>query len=389
MPSSSRRRVLLTLAGAVSAGGTVTGRPATTDHQQRAVTARRDDHGPPAQWEHVFGGSGNDAVVDAVPSHDGGVALLVAAGGENRSVRVVAFAPDGTRDWTRQYDAPGRDGAAGDGVPHALVRTATGYVVGGYGDLGRYSQNPWLLAIAPDGTPRWQRRYDDLSGEFQTEAQARRPDGGFVLGGHVDVGDEESTFTLGTDAEGRRQWFRRYDGEFAWLTDVAAVDDGYVLVGHSHSRFAGDPSAITATVLGTDESGRERWRRTFGGTTGARLQTVVATPYGALAGGHNSAPSPGGLLTAVDARGRPIWRRRLPEQPVVDVVPLADGYVVAGESEVTGVDSWGRRRWGGDPNEAGLRAAAVAGGTLYVGGRTNYRNQDVGAQAWVTAFALP
>lgn len=388
MPSNwTRRRVLRALAASLSS--TAVGSPVAARRAGRSSSSGGTGDGgdpPGVAWSHEFGSSGNDEPVDSVSAHDGGVVLLVAARGATSDVWVAKFGPSGSRKWTRQYELWGHDD------PHGIVRTAQGYVVAGYGGRGNHRHKPWLLGLAADGTDRWKRFYDDPPGRYQLEALSRSPDGGFVFGGHVDrdsVDGGEAVWLMRTDGDGRKRWLQTYR-DFAWLTDVVrSRPDGYALVGHSHVETSDGGRGVEATILEVDDAGTERWRRTFGGANSDRLQTVRRTPAGYLVGGGTNSPAePGGLLMALDPRGRTIWQRVFPEAGVRDATPLADGYAFVGGGRLVRTDGWGRVTWSAAVDGDGLRTVTRLADQLVVGARTSYRGQDVGSQAWVGGVSI-
>ena len=391
MPSNpTRRRLLRAVASGLTStavSGSVVGRRAGAPVSATGASAEALDLSPDVAWSNEFGTSGNDAPVDSAPSGDGGAVLLVAARGATEDILVTKLDPFGEREWTRQFGTSGRND------PHGIVRHGKGYVVAGYGDLGNYDHKPWLLKLSADGTQRWRRRYDETSGQYQLEALSRSHDGGFVLGGRVNRrtnGKEELVWVLQTDNEGRKQWMQTYGNEFVWLTDVAPTrSEGYVLVGHSHVEAPDGSSVVDMTITEVDSSGSERWRRTFGGTSSDRLQTVNVMPTGYLVGGNtNSSATPGGLLMALDRRGRTIWQRVVPDASVVDVTPLSDGYAFVGNDVIFRTNRWGRVLWSEDVRTDGLKTITRVGDQLIVGGRTSYRDQDVGSQVWVGSVPL-
>lgn len=354
----SRRHVLSALASAGTAG---------------LLTDRSPD-----RWRDQFGGPENDEAVDSVAGHDGVVVVLSSA---EAGMRLVAYAPDGNRQWSRRIREPSRL------RPVGLVRTDDGYRVAG----SVANDAPWLLALDRDGEPQWRRSYDRNWARDPLETVCRRPEGGVVLGGHETAGTDEATWLLGTGPDGEQVWRERYP-EVAWVSDVTPNGrGGYTVVGHVHAPTADGGRLTDAVVLATDDRGRERWRHTFGGNGMDRLLTLLPRPYGALVGGVTTSgdASARGLLLALDRRGRQIWSRVASETPITALVDRPAGALVVGDSAVVGVDRYGRRRWRRAADTADLRTASVVGGTLVTAGRTNYLGQDTGSQVWVAGDPLP
>jgi hypothetical protein len=362
MPTTSRRRVLAALGGVVA--GT------------SLATADGDADDSTGGWQREVDGEADDATVDLAVAPDGGVVALVAARSEAGDPILARFDADGTPRWRRRYETDRRD------LPAALVPTATGYAVVG---TDHTADLPWLLAVDREGRRRRWRRYADLGGPAQATALARRPDGGFVLAGHVDPGFEERTWLLGVDADGRPAWDRRLPPETAWVEDVAVRPDGRLLVaGHAHVGTAGGGYAVDAVVHGLDAEGNARWHRTFGGAGQDRLAAVLARPYGALVAGTTSSTDPAGtVLAALDGRGRPVWRRTAPDAAAVDLADLRGGALVGRRDGVLAVDRYGQVRWRRAAAGADLGAVAVVGSTVVTGGETPYRGGERKSAAWV------
>jgi hypothetical protein len=375
----SRRAVLAVLGSVAGLGpvGVLDDTPAG-DRDSRSETvglASRSSR----RWTDRFGTPDNDEPVDSVPTHEGGVVVL-AGGGD--AVRLVAYAPDGTRRWTTEITGDRRQ------IPTGVHRTDDGYLVAGATD----SRRPWLLALDAAGDRRWRRSFR-LALDWdrvQVEALCRRPGGGAVLGGYADTADGDRVWLLGTDAAGRREWLGSY-GEVAWLTGVAPHPaGGYTVVGHVHVPTADAGSIVDALLLGTDEQGRERWRRTFGGNGQDRPTAVLSRSHGALIGGVTTSgvERAHGLLVAVDRRGRGIWSRSVAETGFGALVDRPLGALAVGDRTVFGVDRYGRTRWRLSADSDGLTTASVAGGTLVTAGRTDYLGQDTGSQVWVAGEPL-
>lgn len=379
----SRRRVLSVLGSAGTLGLFGGSRRSRADAAS-PVTERDSHHADPRsvagrqadRWTDQFGGSGNDEATDSVPAHGGGVVVL--AGGE--TARLVSYAVDGRRQWDRRVLDAGRLRPAG------LVRTDDGYRVA----VSVADDAPWLLAVDRDGDPRWRRSYDRDWARDSLETVCGRPDGGVVLGGHETAGSDEATWLLGVGPDGEREWRERYP-DVAWLSDVTPTGrGGYTAVGHVHAPTADGASITDAVVVGTDDRGRERWRRTFGGDGQDRLMAVLPRPYGALVGGvsWSGADTARGLLVAADRRGRPIWSRTA-ATAVTALVDRPPGTLVVTDDRVSATDRYGRTRWRRTGAGNTVTTVTVVDGTLVTAGRTTYLGEDTGSEVWVAGDPLP
>ncbi|QLH83267.1 hypothetical protein [Halosimplex pelagicum] len=395
MPSEQfRRRFLGSLAGVASVGTAAalarsesTGDrdaaddsgPGDTDGRgggERGTMATTAGGSPRVVWSETFGTT-DDRPVGAVSAHGDGVALLISPRETDYGLRLVRFLPDGSRQWDRRLDAP-------EWYSGELVRADDGYVA-----VVRASdeERPWLLSLGSDGERRWDRYVElDDALEPNSTAAGRRPGGGVVLGGGMGEDEGRVTWVLGTDSDGDREWLRTYDTHGFRVMDVAARHDGgYLLVGES------DPHAVEGTlpfVLATDESGREQWRRTLGGYAEECIG-VLARPDGAVLLGriydHDRQEA---VLSTVDDRGFPVWRRAFEGVEPRDLVDTGDGFAVAAASGLHGTDRLGRRRWDRDFEYEDLTVAAVAGDRLFVAGQVDSVGRLGGPEMWAAGVSL-
>lgn len=394
MPSSpSRRRFLGSLALGVAGVGTARGRRfaaprASPRSANDPATDRRDPSSPERVWSRTYGSERDDELAAVVPAHGGGLLLAIEAG-TDAGTWLLRTDDAGDVTWKRTYDL------GEDDLPVVVRRVSDGYVVAGHSDLDGAGLTPWLLRVAPDGAERWRRRYDGPGGYRQLNAMGRSPDGGFVLAGIAAWADEDRTeggdredgpWLHGTDANGRTQWFRTYGDGFEGPASVArAPDGGYALVGHSDRRRAGCWK-VDVRLVRTDAEGRERWRRHYGGADAERPYAACSTPTGfVLAGETDSPATPGGLLLAVDRRGRVVWRRVYPDLGVVwAVVPLSDGFGLLAD-RLARTDRRGILRWSYDSSvDAEPTAFARTDAGFAVGGVTPFSGGNAD-DAWLAS----
>lgn len=362
VPSTASRRWLLGALGAAATAGTVTGGgPRSRGSTESAATETDRTTAPPDRgWQVTFGASASEVPVALAPGTDGGVAVLGRTRTQNGSAAVTALTPDGDRRWRRVIDASLQQ------RPRELVRQGDGYVVGGTDEKLDGEHKPWLARLRADGSVAWQRRYDQLGGVYGIQALARAADGGFLLAGIRATAEDDPVVLFRADADGRLRWQRRVATAIDWVTDLAPLPDGgVVMAGHADVRVDASDTNIQAALVGVTATGDQRWRHRFGGAGSDRLSLVRATPAGLLVGGGANGAAPGdGLLSERDPQGRRIWQRTgLRFQPE-DIAPLGDGWVIGSFEGLVRVDRYGRPRWNLPSPGRGRTAVTRAGPLL-------------------------
>lgn len=309
---------------------------------------------------------------------DGGALVVGDAGESDAATRghLARLSPTGRVDWTRTYDelvhgyaVP----AAGDGghlvvgttlrdrearpylirvdangettweralvvgdeshlFPRAAIRSGDDFLVAG--PMFTEVTDLVLTAVGPDGSQRWERRYE-IPGEGGQSDLARADDGGYLLTTVYDDGSGSGTLLVRTDDRGREQWRARLEGQFG-VGATATGDGRYVLVGAK-----GSPTSRDAWVGSASEGGSLEWTRTFGGDGREEFVQVVPTDDGVLCAGTTTSLGPEGgrnlYLASVDAAGSLAWERAYgADGPTVrtnSLVPAGDGtrYVVVGD----------------------------------------------------------
>jgi len=169
------------------------------------------------------------------------------------------------------------------------------------------------IGIGADGVTIFWWRYAEPDYAGGTWA-APTDDGGFVLTGVVFDGasfdpNGSDVLLVKTDAKGRLQWQKRFDGA-GFMDEGCCVrqtsDGGYVVAG---SRRAAPFGAVAADcwLLKTDASGALEWEMVHGGAGEDSLACVVEVPGGYVAVGQ------GGLeaasLMLVDTTGHLVFER--------------------------------------------------------------------------------
>ena len=236
-----------------------------------------------------------------------------------------------------------------------------------------------LLAAVACGaqTKQWDKRF---GGSLEESISAVRPtsDGGFVLGGdsNSEANGDKTQPTWGgmrdywvvkTDANGTKQWDRRFGGTASdYLNDLLQTSDGgYVLAGVSGFGPSGDRSEPTrgnmdCWIVKIDAAGAKQWDRRYGGADtddGMKIKAtadggyILATYSTSGASGDRTQDSRGGedfWVLKLDAAGNKLWDRRFgsPGRDFLeDMLTTPDGGFLLGGSSSGGA--------GGDKTQDG------------------------------------
>lgn len=331
--------------------------------------------------------------------HESAEAVIATSGGFAVVGHTNSRPPGVYQAWVLEFDGavlrPRRERTFGAGLgstPRAsFARAATpapggGMIVAGELEVERDRFQPWLLALAPDGAPRWERTPGaaGLNGLTSVVALA----GGALLGGGVQDG---AGWLVRLSEAGELLGERRL-AQLERVTAMTALPERrFAVAGISETSTTG---LGTSAVLAFEEDDRPAWEWRLPADRRGELHAVAATPDGGLiAAGRTRVPgSPdwGLWLLRLDAKGSVIWEH-LPADATVEaghaVAMLPDGGVaVAGDSlkgladrdarvwrfRADGTLLW-RKSYGGDAQDLARGIARLADGSLVVAGSTMSR----------------
>lgn len=327
---------------------------------------------PPIQWMHTWGSTGNDQALKVLPTLDGGYLVIGWAGANNGDVTGYHGGPfdawllkldaAGELQWKRVYGGPGNDQ-----IMDAAPTSDGGYIVAGAttsnsGDVsGNHGQyDAWILKLDLNGYLEWQKCYGG-SNTDGASAIVVNDDGGYTFSG--------STRSTNGDVSGNHgssdYWVVRLDpaGSIIWQTCLGGTgndestgivksdDSGYLITGSSGSSDGdiGHPLGMDDIwVVKVSANGGLVWERSLGGsgedigyavccTAGGRVTVsgVSSWSEGALACNHGGFDGyigtldPGGDLV----RQQPCLGGSLSDM-LLSIAPTPDGgYISAGWTE--------------------------------------------------------
>jgi hypothetical protein len=310
--------------------------------------------------------------------------------------------PAGVRQaWVLEFDGvelrPRREAVFGAGLGRAGSSYARAVTVAPDGGLrvageievenGRFK--PWLLALAADGTVRWERTPG--TGGINGLTALLTLDGGDLLGGGVVDG---AGWLVRVSGAGELLGERRLP-QLERVTALATLTGGrFAATGIAESSTTGPG---TTAVLTFERDHRLAWEWRPADRQGELFALAATLDGGLIATGRirmSGSPDWGLWLVRLDATGRVLWEHR-PTDVTTDatveaghaVIALPDGgFAVAGDSlkgladrdaRVWGFAPDGALRWhksyGGNAQDLARGIARLADGSLLVAGSTMSR----------------
>ncbi|MNQ24817.1 hypothetical protein D3C85_380220 [compost metagenome] len=303
------------------------------------------------QWQRTIGGAGQDELLCAFQTKDGGyilggssssnpplisntkpdgkLAATTKADLFNKSEKsrgnmdywVVKLSKEGSIEWQKTYG-----GQYADLLRSMEQTTDSGYILAGYsnspisgdkGDNNKGVGDYWIVKINDVGEIQWQNSYG-ADGDDQLYVIHQTLDGGYIVGGNSNstnalttqggiVSNGTDFWLLKLDVEGSVDWSKTYDfGKVDILTSLVENADHTYLIG-GYAKTEANRSAVSTLAkavgvstdkegindyiaLKVDNKGEQIWNKTVGSAGEDILRKVIETRDGGylMAGTSNS-----------------------------------------------------------------------------------------------------
>lgn len=332
------------------------------------------------QWQRTIGGDGQDELLCAFQTKDGGYILGGSSSSSPSSITnvkeeakikavseadlyskseksrgnmdywIVKLDKLGVIEWQKTYGGRYAD------LLRSMEQTAdNGYILAGYSNSpvsGEKADNNkgvgdyWIIKINDQGEIQWQNTYG-ADGDDQPYVIHQTADGGYILGGNSNsknplttqggiVSNGTDFWILKLDQEGGVVWSKTYDfGKVDILTSlVENIDNTYLIGGYAKSEAKQSLIGDTAKKAGTgrdkegindyialkiDDKGEELWKKTVGSAGEDILRKLIETRDGGylMAGTSNSGSSKDKKSTI---GGNDFWVVKLKDKAKVEKV---------------------------------------------------------------------
>jgi hypothetical protein len=259
-----------------------------------------------------------DRGVHISPTEDGGyivVGVTKSSGQGDEDIYLVRTDSEGEILWTETHGGSDQDNG------WFVQEASGGYVVAGFtSSFGAGDFDCYLLETDSDGGLEWSRTYGGVAKD-RCWGMISAGDGGYVLVGETTSkgAGEEDCLLIKVSSQGEELWSRAFGGERSdrCFSVARAEDGGFVLAGQTYSEGAGDRDAY---ILKTSASGELEWSKTFGGAASDVGHSITALPEGTfvMTGYTTSLAEKGDdpYLIKVDALGEVQWARVLPMEGI-------------------------------------------------------------------------
>jgi len=395
---------------------------------------------PTIQWQHAYGGSGDEGAYDIKPAVNGGFIFC----GETNSVDGdITDTGYGNSDyWLCRIDSSGNilweKSYGGTDYERAFVmlNTTNGYLLAGSASsaTGEITSvhgggDVWLVKTDTSGNLLWEKTYGGSAWD-EVAAICKTTDGGYVFVGDTYSTDGDITFNHGGASDiwvvkindtGKIMWQRCYGGSLNdYGNDVIQTTDGGYFIAGSTSSTDGDATGsgfhgwADCWFIKIDDTGAIQWQKCYGGGSvdvpGSVLQTldggyVVAATTLSTDGDITNGTTTDyfdAWLFKIDSAGTMVWNKTYGGSKDADANKILNspdgGYIFSGvtnshDGDVTGThgdtsDYWvvkindtGKLIWqktmGGTQQELNYTLTPFGDSSYIVAGYTNSFDGDV------------
>lgn len=228
------------------------------------------------QWTRTFGGEKNETAYSIIQADDGGYAIAGSTnsfGSGGSDFLLIKTDSSGVVQWNRTF------GGANDDVASALLLSRDGgYVIAGLtNSYGAGGFDFWLVKADSFGNIQWNKTYGGVKDDFSTGVIQTIDDGYAVTGwtNSFGAGGREDVWLVKTDESGKEVWNTTYGGSYN--------DEAHALTQINNGDFviAGDtapqPNQEDAWLVRTDSNGNMLWNSSYGGSKLDTFLSIVET----------------------------------------------------------------------------------------------------------------
>jgi len=292
------------------------------------------------EWQRTYGGLQNEEAYSIQETSDGG---YIAAGYTdsfglgNTDIWVLKLTSKGDIEWQHTF------GGSGDDWANSVQQTSDGgYIIGGSSDsFGNGEVDFWVIKISSLGNFEWQDIYTPFVNSYLRSIK-ETSDGGYITVGHIfpSLNNSVDLLILKLDSIGRIEWQRYYGGsQNDWANVIQETGDGgYFVAGYTESFGAGN---LDFWVLKLTSIGAIDWEKAYGRSGDDWANSAQQTSDGGFIVAGTSDSFGAGLsdfwLLKLSSSGNIEWQKTYGDTGGEGAFSIQqtddDGYVVAGTTD--------------------------------------------------------
>ncbi len=316
----------------------------TNNHGNLDVWIVKLDDTGEIQWQHSYGGSGDDHGGSVQSTLDGGYIVIGSSDSNNGDVLgnhgyfdawILKLDSNGNIQWQHSYGGSNFDGAS------AIQQTTDGgYIVAAYsystdGDVIQNLGNCdyWILKLDTNGNIQWQKSYGGTDVDIPTSIQ-QTTDGGYIVGGETFSSDgningfhgESDYWVVKLNSDGDFVWQKTLGGsDIDYADKIQQTNDGgFIISGYAFSfdgDITGNHGASDYWIVKLSSIGVIEWEKALGGSSneynGSIQQTTnggyIVTSYtysndGDVTGNHGNTDA---WVVRLDSGGNIQWQKSM------------------------------------------------------------------------------
>jgi hypothetical protein len=275
------------------------------------VTTVAGSTSPTIAWSLIDSASGTQIVLGLIQTKDGGYATIGYAN-QLYNPQLTKLDSTGNIEWKKIYDG---------GLSYGLIQTNDGgFVIGGSVQIVQGDSDFALSKVDSNGNVEWRKTYTIANGlaSEMPYTLIQTSDGGYALAGTASYLDHtcSSGWVVKTDSEGNKQWSQEYKNSKSTSSLIYSIvqcdDGGFALAGY----FGNPVQDRDAWFIRTDVNGQVEYEKTYDFTNTDFIRTIVKSDdNGFVLCGSTFAPPSGEsvgsspLVFKIDSVGDLVWNQ--------------------------------------------------------------------------------
>lgn len=290
-----------------------------------------------AQYQRLFGSTGNDIAGEMIHTNDGGYAIVgdtYSFGLTKSDVMVTKLNASGNVQWVKTFGISDYDHG------YDIIQTTDGgYAVCGV--AGGNTNQATLIKLNASGIVQWSK-YFSANTRQSFSSLVQTPDGGYALAGQASTNNNGSWgYLVKTDSLGTLQWSKLiFPRDFyPELKDIITTKDG----GYAVVAIYPNPAYYDMYFIKLSSTGTFQWARSIGGSSTDAPAFVRQTSddgyiFGGIAFSYQTPLNQDAFVVKMDNSGNRLWSRTYgsvsKNESASDIQELPDGgFAVLGISD--------------------------------------------------------